>query len=101
MTGLEQTATPAAVPSLANAFRVAAVDFYYQSIRLVPANVAWGAGLLGIFAVGMWLSPTIGLVLAPLLALPFVGVVRLAAQIVRGGDVVLSDMATGDRKSVV
>ena len=79
------------------AFRAAGVDFYYQSIRLVPANVAWGAGLLGIFAVGMWLSPTIGLVLAPLLALPFVGVVRLAAQIVRGGDVVLSDMATAIR----
>jgi hypothetical protein len=79
------------------AFREAATDFYYQSLRLVPANVGWGTGFLGFLAVGFWLSPTLGLIVAPLLAIPFVGIARMAAQIVRGEDVVLSDIATAIR----
>jgi hypothetical protein len=79
---------------LRGAFRLAATDFYYQSLRLVPANVAWGAGFLAVLAVAFWLSPTLALVIAPLLCLPLVGIARLAAQIVRGDDVVLSDVVT-------
>jgi hypothetical protein len=79
------------------AFRAAGVDFYYQSLRLVPANVAWGTGLLAVLAIAMWLSPTVALVAAPLLGLPFVGIARVTAQIVRGEDVVLSDVATAIR----
>jgi hypothetical protein len=79
------------------AVRAASVDFYYQSLRLVPANVAWGAGVLAVLAVAMWLSPTLALVAAPLLGLPFVGIARVTAQIVRGEDVVLSDVATAIR----
>jgi hypothetical protein len=85
------------IPTVRAAFRAAATDFYYQSVRLVPANAAWGAGLLAILAIAFWLSPVLALVTAPLLCLPLVGVTRLAAQIVRGEDVVLSDVATAIR----
>ncbi len=77
---------------MARAFRSAATDFYYQSIRLVPANLAWGAGFLAVLAIAAWLSPILALLAAPLLCLPFVGIAGMAAQIVRGRDVVLSDM---------
>jgi hypothetical protein len=63
----------------------------------VPANVAWGAGFLGVLAVAFWLSPALALLVAPLLCLPLVGIARLAAQIVRGDDVVLSDITTAMR----
>jgi uncharacterized membrane protein YesL len=82
------------------AFRAAATDFYYQSLRLVPVNVAWGLAFLAVTAIAFWLSPVLALVAAPLLCLPFVGVVRLAAQIVRGEDVLLSDAATAIRAFV-
>jgi hypothetical protein len=88
---------PLTVPSLKGAFRAAGADFYYQSIRLVPANVAWGAGFLGVLAIAFWLSPALALVVAPLLCLALVGIARLAAQIVRDDDVVLSDIATAMR----
>jgi hypothetical protein len=86
--------TRAPGPALGPAFRAAATDFYYQSIRLVPANVAWGAGFLGVIAIAAWVSPIFALVIAPLLGLPFVGIVRLASQIVRGEDVVLADFGS-------
>jgi hypothetical protein len=88
---------PLAVPTLKGAFRLAATDFYYQSLRLVPANVAWGAGFLAVLAIAFWLSPALALVVAPLLCLPLVGIARVAAQIVRGEDVVLSDVTTAMR----
>jgi hypothetical protein len=88
---------PLAVPTLRGAFRAAGADFYYQSLRLVPANVAWGAGFLAVLAIAFWLSPALALVIAPLLCLPLVGIVRLAAQIVRSEDVVLSDITTAVR----
>jgi uncharacterized membrane protein YesL len=77
---------------LRSAFRTAAIDFYYQSIRLVPANVLWGIGLLGILAVAMAGGPIVTLVACPFLAIPYVGVARLAALTARGRDVVLSDI---------
>jgi hypothetical protein len=88
---------PLRIPTVGAAFRAAATDFYYQSLRLVPANAAWGACLLAILAIAFWLSPVLALVTAPLIGLPLVGVTRLAAQIVRGEDVVLSDVATAIR----
>lgn len=91
------TSSPLRVPTVRVALRAAATDFYYQSLRLVPANLAWGAGVLVVLAIAFWLSPILALVAAPLLCLPLVGVARLAAQIVRGEDVVLSDVATAVR----
>ena len=84
-----------------SAFRAAATDFYYQSTRLVPANVAWGASLLAIVAVGALGSALVAIILVPLLCLPLVGIARLAAQAVRGEDVVLSDAAAAARTYAV
>jgi hypothetical protein len=72
--------------------RAAAFDFYYQSIRLVPANILWGIALLVLLVVSLQFGPLITLAAAPLLAIPYAGVIRLAAQAARGGDVVLSDV---------
>lgn len=72
--------------------RGAASDFYFQSIRLVPANFVWGAGFLSLFALAVGGGGIVAVVFLPLLAIPWVGVVRLAALIVRKDDVVLSDV---------
>lgn len=63
-------------------FRAAVTDFYFDSLRLVRANLVWGAAvvLVAIVAIG-W--PLAGLVLMPFLALPTAGVFRTAARIVR------------------
>jgi hypothetical protein len=92
---------PVRVPTLRAALRAAGTDFYYQSLRLVPANAAWGASLLAVLAIAFWLSPILALIAAPLLALPFAGIARMAAQIVRGEDVVLSDLVTAIRSYAV
>lgn len=82
---------------LRSAFRAAAFDFYYQSIRLVPANVLWGVGLLTVLVVSLAGGPLVTLAIAPLLSIPYIGVVRLAALTVRGRDVVLSDLGRAFR----
>jgi uncharacterized membrane protein YesL len=67
---------------LGGAIRLALTDFYFNSGRLVAANVVWGAAVAGVALV--WLVwPLAGLVLTPLLAFPTVGVFRLAGRIVR------------------
>jgi hypothetical protein len=77
-------------PSIPAALRAAAPDFFYNSWRLVPANVVWGAMLLLVGLVAMT-APVFGLLLVPLLALPTVGLFRIAALIVRGESVSLAD----------
>ena len=72
----------AAPTRLGGAIRASFSDYYFNSMRLVPANVVWGAGLVGLVLVALvW--PLGGLLLLPLLALPTAGVFRLAARIVR------------------
>jgi hypothetical protein len=73
------------------ALRAATVDFYYHSIRLVVANLIWGAAFFVVWSLTVAGAPLFALVIAPLLAVPWVGVVRLAALIARGDDVVLTD----------
>jgi hypothetical protein len=75
---------------LGGALRAGAVDLYYHSIRMVPANLAWGLGFAGVLFVAVSLGP-VALLGAPLLALPLVGVARLAGLIARHEEVVLSD----------
>jgi uncharacterized membrane protein YesL len=87
-------------PRLGSAMRTAAVDFYYHSLRLVLANVVWGVAFFAVLAVWAGVGP-IALLLAPLLAIPWVGVVRLAALIARGDEVVLSDAFTAYRRWLV
>lgn len=83
---------------LRSAIRTAAFDFYYQSIRVVPANILWGLALLAVLAVATAGGPLVTLAVAPLLAIPYVGVVRLAALAARGRDVVLSDVSRAYRE---
>jgi uncharacterized membrane protein YesL len=70
------------LPRVGAAIRAALSDYYFNSMRLVPANVVWGAGLIVVVLIGLvW--PLGGLMLLPLLALPTAGIFRLAARIVR------------------
>ena len=70
-------------PGFGRVVRAALSDFYFNSGRLVAANVIWGVAAVGVWLV--WLvSPLLALLLAPLLAFPTVGIFRLAARIVRG-----------------
>jgi len=77
-------------PRLGRAIRAALSDFYFNSWRLVPANLLWGLGLLVVFA-GLFTVPLAALPFAMVLALPTVGIFRLASLIVRERPVALSD----------
>lgn len=68
------------------ALRAAASDFYFNSWRLVPANIVWGlaAGLVYLVALVAW---PLSLVLLPFLAFPTAGIFRIAALAVRGESV--------------
>jgi hypothetical protein len=77
-------------PSIPGALRASAVDFFYNSWRLVPANLVWGVAFVAVALLGLT-APLLALVLVPLLALPTVGLFRIAALITRGGAVNLSD----------
>lgn len=81
-------AIPAA-PRLRHALREAASDFYFNSWRLVPANLLWSATLIVLLLLPVpWL---VTLLLLPLLGLPTALDFRLATLIVRGDSVALSD----------
>lgn len=70
-------------PGLGSAAREALRGFYFNSWRFVAANLVWGIGLVALYLVSLgW--PLLGLILAPLLALPTVGLFRLAALVARG-----------------
>jgi hypothetical protein len=70
-------------PRLGAAIRAAFTDYYFNSMRLVPANVVWGAGaIMAVAVIFVW--PIGGLVLLAALALPTAGIFRLSARIVRG-----------------
>lgn len=79
------------LPGIRTALRLALTDAYYHAIRLVPANLAWGLGLVVVLGLGFGGQPVLAVIAAPLLALPLVAVARLAGEIVRDEDVVLSD----------
>lgn len=83
-------------PRLSGALREAAVDFYFNSWRLVPANVVWGALLLLIlFGSAIWLPIA---ALAPVLALPVAGMHAMAALITRGEPVSFHDFLAALRR---
>ena len=62
--------------------RAALSDYYFNSMRLVAANLVWGLALALILLVGL-AAPLLSLALLPLLAFPTAAVFRLAARIVR------------------
>ncbi len=70
-------------PRLGPAVRASLTDYYFNSMRLVPANVVWGVGVVVVVLVALaW--PLGGLLFLPVLALPNAAVFRVAARIVRG-----------------
>jgi hypothetical protein len=71
------------MPRLGAVIRASLTDYYFNSMRLVPANVAWGAGVVLTVLLGL-LWPLGALLLLPLLALPTAVVFRIAALVVRG-----------------
>jgi hypothetical protein len=79
------------VPGVREATRLALVDLYHHSIRFVAVNLIWGLGLIVLLGVATAGAPWLALAASPLLALPLVGMARLANEVVRDRDVVLSD----------
>jgi hypothetical protein len=89
-----------AAPRLGGALRAAAVDFYFNSWRLVPANLAWAAALLAVVALAALAWPPFALLL-PLVAVPGAGLYRMAALAVRDEPMRLSDFVAGARRFAV
>lgn len=84
-------------PGLGRAIREALIDFFYNSWRLVPANLLWGIGLL--IVIGLLFSfPFLSPLAAVLLAVPAAGIFRLATLIVRGEPVAFRDSLTAWRR---
>lgn len=69
---------------MSRAARASAVDFYFHSVRLVGANLAWGVLLLALLAAASFWHPMVALVLTPVLAVPAAGIFRLGALLARG-----------------
>jgi len=84
-------------PSLGGAFRDALSDFFYNSLRLLGANLAWGVVFLAfIFLAFAWLPGAI--VALVVLIIPTAGLFRLAALIARDRPASFSDAVTGWRE---
>jgi hypothetical protein len=82
--------------SIGRAVRQAAVDFYFNSLRFVPANAAWAVLALVVLFLAVAWPPAI--VLGVLLAIPVVGLHRMAALLARGEATSLSDFVDGMRR---
>ena len=82
--------------SIGRAIRQAAIDFYFNSLRFVPANAAWALGALVVLFLAVAWPPAI--VLGALLAIPVAGLHRMAALLARGEATSLSDFVDGMRR---
>jgi len=84
-------------PRIGESVRAAAVDFYFNSWRLVPANLIWGLGL--ILVVGLVFAWPLGSLIAMiLLGLPTAGIYRLAALIARDQPAAFGDSLSAWRQ---
>jgi hypothetical protein len=83
-------------PRFGTAFRKAGQDFYFNSWRLVPANLTW-AVVLGAVVVGaiVWLPAAL---LISVVAVPLAGIHRMAALIVREDGATFGDFTDGMRR---
>lgn len=84
-------------PQLGSAIREAGLDLYYNSIRLVLANIAWAVGLVAVGFVATRSLP--GLALLVLLIPLSAGLLSMATALVRNGHLVLSDFGDGMRRN--
>ncbi len=82
--------------SLGGAIRTSLRDFYFNSWRLAPANLVWGAVLIA----ALIASPAslLGLLLLAALAVPTAGIYRMAALIARSEPAGFSDFLDGMRR---
>lgn len=83
-------------PGLGTALRAAASDLYFNSWRLAPANLVWGVGFVVVVLLGLAFPPALALV--AVLAVPLVGIHRMAALIARGEPASFSDFVDGMRR---
>lgn len=81
---------------MGGALRASFTDFYFNSWRLAPANLAWAAVLILAFIAGP--MSVIGMALLALLAVPTVGLYRMGALIARGEPATFSDFVGGMRR---
>jgi uncharacterized membrane protein YesL len=87
----------AAEPRLGTTFRKAGQDFYFNSWRLVPANLVWAVVLAAvIIAALVWLPAAL---LVVVVAVPLAGIHRMAALLVREQGASFSDFIDGMRRS--
>ena len=82
--------------SIGRAVRQAATDFYFNSLRFVPANVLFALGVLAVlFAASLW-PPLIVLTVG--LAAPLAGIHRMAALLARDEAASIGDFVDGARR---
>ena len=81
---------------LGAALRQSLTDFYFNSWRLAPANLVWGAGFIVLILAGP--LSVVGLATLVLLGVPVAGLQRMAALIVRCEPAGFSDFIGGMRR---
>ena len=87
---VEESRVPPA-PTVRNSLRAALDGFYFNSWRLVPANVVWSAFLV-LTLLLVFIAPGLAAICFLLvLPLPTAGLFRLSAMIVRGKPVTMRD----------
>jgi len=82
--------------SIGQAARAAGTDFYFNSWRVIPANIAFAFVLLVIAAAAAAWPPCIALV--PLAAIPLAGLHRMAALLARNEPAAFGDFVDGMRR---
>jgi len=82
--------------SIGRAARLAASDFYFNSWRFMPANIAWAASVLVVSAAAVAWPPAI--VLLVLAAVPLAGLHRMAALVARDEPAGFGDFMDGMRR---
>ena len=82
--------------TVGTALRQALRDFYFNSWRFAPANLLWGIVLILAFFAGPF--SLVGLALLVALALPTVGLYRMAALVAREEAAGFSDFVGGMRR---
>ena len=88
---------PPVTPSVGGAIRDALVDFFYNSLRLLGANLVWGAVfVVFVFLAFTWVPGAIAALVV--LIIPTAGLFRLAALIARDRPASFSDAVAGWRE---
>jgi hypothetical protein len=81
--------------------RSALSDFYFNSLRLLGANVLWGAALIAVILLLVYVAPLLAIPAAVALALPTAGVFKLAALITRDQPASFGDSVDAGRRFAV